>query len=90
MVLDIRRRRLIWFGGWPPKHDSPVDDLYVLDLSGPSPGEWEYVEHQHPDFLARSPSGRTATVYTSDDGSEVIDLLLVTSLEDRDGKPRNA
>ena len=49
-----------------------------------------HLDVQHPDFLARSPSGRTATVYTSDDGSEVIDLLLVTSLEDRDGKPRSA
>lgn len=37
---------------------------------------------KHQDFLARSPGGRTATVYTSGEASEVIDLLLVTSLEE--------
>ncbi len=35
----------------------------------------------HPDFLARSPAGRTAIVYKADETFEVIDLLLVTSLE---------
>ncbi len=45
-----------------------------------------HLDVAHPEFLARSPSGRTATVYTSDEGSEVIDLLLVTSLEDLDGR----
>jgi len=41
---------------------------------------------KHPDFLARSPGGRTATVYTSEEASEVIDLLLVTSLETLNGR----
>jgi hypothetical protein len=35
----------------------------------------------HPEFLAHSPSGRTISVATPDDVFEVIDLLLVTSLE---------
>ncbi len=45
-----------------------------------------HVDVAHPEFLARSPSGRTATVYTSEEGSQVIDLLLVTSLEDLNGR----
>lgn len=35
----------------------------------------------HPEFVAISPSGRTAVVYTKDDSSHHIDLLLVTDLE---------
>ena len=37
------------------------------------------VEHQ--EFLAMSPSGRTAVLYQPDDSFNVIDLLLVTDLE---------
>jgi len=36
---------------------------------------------QHQEFLAMSPSGRTAIVYQPDDSFNVIDLLLVTDLE---------
>jgi len=35
----------------------------------------------HPEFLAHTPSGRTVMVATPDEGFEIIDLLLVTSLE---------
>jgi hypothetical protein len=45
----------------------------------------------HRDFVAISPSGRTAVVYTRDDASHYIDLLLVTDLEvkpDRNGHRR--
>jgi hypothetical protein len=35
----------------------------------------------HPDFLSRSPSGRSIIVYQRDDSFNVIDLLLVTDLE---------
>lgn len=38
---------------------------------------------EHPDFIAISPSGRTAIIYTKDDASHFIDLLLVTDLEVR-------
>ena len=37
-----------------------------------------YVSHN--EFLAQSPSGRTAILYQPDESFEVIDLLLVTSL----------
>jgi hypothetical protein len=36
---------------------------------------------KHPDFISRSPSGRTVIVYGDDDGFNVLDMLLVTELE---------
>jgi hypothetical protein len=36
---------------------------------------------QHSEFMATSPSGRTITVYQTDDTANIIDLLLVTDLE---------
>lgn len=36
---------------------------------------------RHPDFLSRSPSGRTIIVHQDDDSYSVLDLLLVTELE---------
>lgn len=36
---------------------------------------------EHPEFLSRSPSGRTIVVYQPDETFNVIDLLLVTDLE---------
>lgn len=48
-----------------------------------------HVDVEHPDFVARSPTGRTAIVYKADETSEVIDLLLVSSLEVLDGKERS-
>ncbi len=42
----------------------------------------------HGDFLSQSPTGRTVIVYNPDDTFEIIDLLLVTSLEILDGKER--
>jgi hypothetical protein len=35
----------------------------------------------HREFVAISPTGRTATIYQPDGSSEVVDLLLVTSLK---------
>ena len=35
----------------------------------------------HPEFLSRSPSGRTIIVHQPDESFNVIDLLLVTDLE---------
>jgi hypothetical protein len=37
----------------------------------------------HREFLASAPSGRTITVYQPDDTAIVIDLLLVTDLENK-------
>jgi hypothetical protein len=34
----------------------------------------------HTEFVSESPSGRTMTVHQTDESSEIIDLLLVTSL----------
>ncbi len=34
----------------------------------------------HNEFLAQSPSGRTAIVYQPDESFEIVDLLLVVSL----------
>ncbi len=39
------------------------------------------VQVRHPEFLSRSPSGRSIIVYQSDESFNVIDLLLVTDLE---------
>ena len=36
---------------------------------------------KHPDFIARSPSGRTITVYDEDESCSILDMLLVTELE---------
>ncbi len=40
----------------------------------------------HPEFMALSPAGRSALVYAKDGGFEVIDLLLITGLEVKNGK----
>lgn len=35
----------------------------------------------HPDFVAQSPSGRTAIIFQSDESYSVLNLLLMTELE---------
>jgi hypothetical protein len=35
----------------------------------------------HPDFIARSPAGRTIIVFGDDEGHVILDLLLDTELE---------
>jgi hypothetical protein len=40
----------------------------------------------HPDFVAHSPAGRTIVVYKADETSEIVDLLLVASLEVLNGQ----
>jgi hypothetical protein len=44
---------------------------------------------EHPEFLMRSPSGRSAILYNKNDTFEVIDLLLVSTLEVLNGSRRN-
>lgn len=41
---------------------------------------------RHREFMATAPSGRTVIVYEPDDSFNIIDLLLVTSLEVKNGK----
>ena len=36
---------------------------------------------KHPDFISRSPSGRTVIVHGDNDSFTILDLLLVTELE---------
>jgi hypothetical protein len=36
---------------------------------------------KHPDFIARSPSGRMVIVYADDESHSILDMLLVTDLE---------
>jgi len=36
---------------------------------------------RHPDFISRSPSGRTVIVQGDDDSFSILDMLLVTELE---------
>jgi hypothetical protein len=38
---------------------------------------------EHPELMARSPSGRTALLFIDEGTVETIDLLLVTSLTER-------
>ncbi len=40
----------------------------------------------HREFMATAPSGRTLVVYGTDDSFNIIDLLLVTSLEVKNSK----
>ena len=46
-----------------------------------------HLEVAHPEFLAHTPTGRTVMIARPDESFEVVDLLLVTSLEPIDGKP---
>jgi len=61
-------------------HSQPFRPFRVHMASG------RHLDVNHPDFIARSPSGRTAIIYKEDETFEVIDLLLVASLEVLNGK----
>jgi hypothetical protein len=48
------------------------------------------VRVRHPEFLSRSPSGRTIQVFESDERAHYIDVLLVTEREVGNGaRPRS-
>lgn len=45
----------------------------------------------HREWLASAPSGRTVIVFKPDDSFNIVDLLLVTDLEVKNGsKPRSS
>ena len=46
-------------------------------------GDGRAFEVSHPEFLSRSPSGRTVIVYGPEENFSVLDLLLMTELEIR-------
>ncbi len=48
-----------------------------------------HLDVEHPDLVARSPSGRTAIVYKPDESFEIVDLLLVCTLEVLNGGRRS-
>jgi hypothetical protein len=45
-----------------------------------------HLDVKHPEHFARTQGGRTLFVSTGDEAFEIIDLLLVTSLERLNGK----
>lgn len=45
-----------------------------------------HLDVKHPEHFARTPGGRTLFIMTGDEAFEIIDLLLVTSLERLNGK----
>ncbi len=48
-----------------------------------------HLDVKHPEFLAYTPKVRIAVVMRLDGTFEIVDLMLVTSLEVLDGKPRS-
>jgi hypothetical protein len=52
-------------------------------------GDGQALPVEHPEFLAYAPNSRTMTVYSDDGSFQIVDLLLVTGLEVRNGqRPR--
>ena len=41
----------------------------------------ELVRVEHPEFIVRSPNGRTVVVFGANDQMKILDLFLITSLE---------
>ena len=48
------------------------------------------VRVDHPEFMALSPTGRSAVVYGKGGGFEIIDILLITGIEVGNGKAKPA
>ena len=65
-------------------HQQPFRPFIIRMADGRS------FEVVHPDFVAQSPSGRTAIVFQSDESYSVLDLLLMTELEVPTGNGRPA
>ena len=49
-------------------------------------GDGQALPVDHPEFLSYSPNSRTMTVYSKGGSFEIVDLLLVTGLEVRNGR----
>ena len=49
-------------------------------------GDGQALPVDHPEFLAYSPNSRTMTVYARDGSFQIVDLLLITGLEVRNGR----
>ncbi len=48
-----------------------------------------HLDVEHPEFLAHAPKARIAVVMRIDETFEIIDLMLVTSLEVTNRRPRS-
>lgn len=44
---------------------------------------------KHPEFVSSSPAGRTVIVWSEAESFEIVDLLLVASIEVGNGKARH-
>lgn len=44
---------------------------------------------RHPEFMARSPTGRTVVVFGSGESFEIVDLLLVAAIDVGNGRGRS-
>ena len=57
-------------------HDAEPFQSFLIHMA-----DGRKIPVKHREFMALSPSGRTAYVYQMNDDSNVIDVALVTSLE---------
>ena len=69
-----------------------IDQLRTLHLARPFRAfrihlaDGRHFDVSHPEMLAQTPGGRSIALAISDHAIEHIDLLLVTSLEELDGR----
>jgi hypothetical protein len=69
------------------EHPVTVEQLIQMQRAQPfrpyriHMADGRHLDVEHPDFVARSPSGRTIVVYQQDESFEIVDLLLVSSLQ---------
>lgn len=62
------------------QHASPFRPYQIHMADG------RFLDVQHRDFVARSPTGRIITVFKPDEIFEIVDLLLAASLEILNGQ----
>ena len=69
-----------------------VEQLQALQQANPfrpyriHMADGRFLDVHHRDFVARSPTGRIITVFNPDETFEIVDLLLVASLEILNGQ----
>lgn len=73
-----------------------VDSLRQLHRAAPFKpfrihlADGRHFDIEHPEFLAYAPKGRTAVIMHVDDSFEIINLLLVSSLEVLNARRQNS
>ena len=67
--------------GLKPWHAARPFKAFLMRLS-----DGRRVRVHHPEFLARSPTGRELTIYALDGSAETIDHLHVVSISGANGK----